>query len=112
MPTIKSENSPVAAPASWPMTFVWLGDHWTQDWLRLWGGAARIGDPIGAAETERSAALSLARDWMVAMGALWTLPVSAWLASCSPNPISPDVIPSNTKRADIPQGAALGQARN
>jgi hypothetical protein len=86
MPKIPTETarSPIAAPASWPMTFVWLGDHWTQDWMRLWSGAARIGDPVGAAQTEGLAASSLARDWIVAMGALWTLPISAWLAAQKP----------------------------
>lgn len=82
--SVEPEAPPVAAPASWPMTFVWLGDHWAQDWMRFWSGAARIGDPVGAVQTEGQAAGSLARDWIVAMGALWTLPISAWLAARTP----------------------------
>ena len=78
---VESKTLPVATPAPWPMTLVWLGDHWTQDWMRLWSGAARVGDPVGAAQIEGAAAYDLARDWMVAMGALWTLPISAWLAA-------------------------------
>jgi hypothetical protein len=71
------------------MTFVWLGDHLTQDWMRMWSGAARVSDPLGAAQAEGQAAGSLTRDWIVAMGALWTLPISAWLAAQASTPDQP-----------------------
>lgn len=82
---IESQTPSIASPAPWPMTFVWLGDHWARDWLQFWAGAARIDNPAQSAEAEGAAIFNLARDWTVAMGALWTLPVSAWLAARSPS---------------------------
>jgi hypothetical protein len=66
------------------MTFVWLGDHWSRDWAKFWTGASQVDDPVGAAQAEGGAMLSLTRDWLVAMGALWTLPISAWIAAQPP----------------------------
>ena len=72
---------PIRGATGWPLTFVWYGDHWTRDWADFWSGASHVGDPAAAAREEGAAMTHLVRDWMVAMGALWTFPVSAWLAA-------------------------------
>lgn len=79
----QAPTAPIPGATPWPLTLVWLGDHWSQDWTRFWTGAQKFDDPAGAALTEGEAAARAAREWWVAMGALWTYPMSVWLASIS-----------------------------
>lgn len=74
-------ETPAVGVAAWPMTFVWLGDHWTKDWMRFWTGGTHLDRPAEALREEGEAVSSLGRDWLTAMGALWSFPMTAWLAS-------------------------------
>lgn len=84
-PTVETQapRAPIVGATPWPLTFVWLGDHWSQDLARFWTGAQRFDDPAGAALTEGEAAARAVREFWVAMGAMWTYPMSLWLASVS-----------------------------
>jgi hypothetical protein len=72
-----------AGATPWGLTFVWLGDHWARDWARMLHGSTQFDSPMSMASEEGEAASSLMRDWWVAMGAMWSYPMSIWLSSMS-----------------------------
>jgi hypothetical protein len=75
---------PGFAPMPLPFAAVWLGDHLTRDYARFWSRLAMVNDPMQAAQAEGDLGVNLFRDWAVAMGELWLLPMKVWAASAAP----------------------------
>ena len=72
----------------WPFSVVWLGDHLSRDYARFWSSMAGVNDPVEAIHAEADLGANLLRDWSIAMGQMWLLPLKVWEASAAPNPIT------------------------
>lgn len=62
----------------WPLTAVWLGDHWARDCARFWGRLAGASDPVEAVRAEGDLNVDLIHDWWAAGRAFWLIPLTAW----------------------------------
>lgn len=49
---------------------------------------ARVSDPVEAAHFEADLGVNLFRDWTVALGEMWLLPLKVWAASASTTPVA------------------------
>ena len=96
---MSEDPTPSPAPAAtwvmpWPLSAVWLGDHLSRDYARFWSSLAGVSDPVEAIQAEADLGASLFRDWSVALGQMWLLPLKVWTASIATSPAGETRTPS------------------